>query len=506
MPSKRTTARIILLTAIAAHTIAGEADGLIEARTLLYTGHYPEAAAAYQKLVDQYPKSPEPYTGLVRALIKAHKAQQAYDAADLAIQNASDSAAGQTAAGLATYRKGDLPGAERFFRNALKIDSGYPDALAGLASIYSAVSRHKTARDLLNKAYLRAPADPVLASAHANSLSGPEHIAALERILALLDPDSEAAFNLRTHIANDKAVGDQKLRRLLSPYEAAKVKLILIQNGPHHPRGAGIEMKFNGKYSAKLLIDTGASGISISPKFAEHAGLQSLGEGSEAKGIGDDKALPSFRYIASQISAGKVSFGSFPVAAFRSAKDQDIDGLIGADVFGRFIVGIDYSRMELTLEPRPAPPSEAADEGLQDALAMPEGFHRVYRFGNHLAVPTLLNEKQTRLFMIDSGSTVNLIDQTVAGDLTRIRKDNDTTLRGIQGKVQGVSRADKVTLVFAGFRQVNSDLITIDLTSLSDGMGVGFGGILGMPVLANFKLSIDYLNGAVKMDYINRGR
>jgi hypothetical protein len=40
---------------------------------------------------------------------------------------------------------------------------------------------------------------------------------------------------------------------------------------------------------------------------------------------------------------------------------------------------------------------------------------------------------------------------------------------------------------------------------MDDSMGVGLGGILGMPVLNNFSVTIDYRNGTVKLDYKRPG-
>jgi len=63
--------------------------------------------------------------------------------------------------------------------------------------------------------------------------------------------------------------------------------------------------------------------------------------------------------------------------------------------------------------------------------------------------------------------------------------------------VDQVSRANKVSLVFAGFRQDSSDVLALSLESLGDQLGAGVAGILGMPVLRQMKMTIDYRNGAV---------
>jgi Tfp pilus assembly protein PilF len=76
--------------------------------------------------------------------------------------NATNTLGAETAAGLASFRHGDLDQSERHFRAALKSDHKYAGALAGLASIYSTISKFRTARDLRLDAYRASPADPEL--------------------------------------------------------------------------------------------------------------------------------------------------------------------------------------------------------------------------------------------------------------------------------------------------------------------------------------------------------
>jgi tetratricopeptide (TPR) repeat protein len=324
-----------------------------QARSELFAARYENAASLYTKLVAEQPDAADAWYGLVRAELGMHHAPEAYAAAEQALAKAPQSAGAETAAGLATYRHGDLAKAEAHFRTAMKINPNYPGALRGLASIYSAVSKPKSARDLRLMAFRQSPDDPELMLAYANTLKGAEHITALEAALARLDSATELARNLRVHIANDRAVGDRKLRRLVSPYQSSRIKLSLILDGPRRPRGLALRLILNQKETVKVLLDTGASGISVSPKLAEKAGLQVIsGEASEAKGIGDQKASSAVSYVASEVRAGDVVFADCPVSVFRSAQSADFDGIIGADVFARFLVKIDFPQMEMSLEPR----------------------------------------------------------------------------------------------------------------------------------------------------------
>jgi len=481
---------------------APPADLAAEAQSELFAGRSAYAAALYQKLVDQEPARGDAYYGLVRALLLAHNAQDAYKAAAQGLEKAPGTSGAQSAAGSAALRRGDLQEAEQYFRAAYKIDPKDPSALTGMARIYSMVSKFKQARDLTLQAYRYAPADPSLMMAHANSLKGAEHIAALEKILAIYDPESDLARGLRMHIAADRAIGDRKLRRLTSSYESTRVKLVPLMNGPKRLRGMGLRVRFNRHETATLLLDTGASGISLSPKLAEKAGLEVLGrETVEVKGIGDQRSQDMLEYLSPVVEIGGVTFQNYPVSVFRAAKTQDFDGLIGADVFARFLVGIDFVKTELTLDPFPDRAPTTGEDPEDGADAPAAGFHRAYRIGNHLTLYTLVNQRPARLFLIDSGSSSNLIDEQLAREAAEVYGGSPVGVRGIQGKVEKTSMARHVSLVFAGLRQDNPDLVAFNFDKISDSEGAGIGGIIGMPVLIQLKLSIDYRNGTVRLEY-----
>lgn len=478
-------------------------DGPAAAKAALYTARYPLAVDLYRKELARNPAWSDGYYGLVRALLRSHRPQEAYSAAEDALRNNPNTPGGETAAGLASFRKGNLEEAENHFHAALKLDPRYPGGLVGFASICSTVSKFKTARDLRLLAYRTSPADPELMLFHANTLSGAQHIAALQEVLAIYDPASEDARNLRVHIQADRALGDRKLRRLVSPYQSSRIKMLWLYNGPKQIRGAGIRVQINGKQHVTLLLDTGASGIALSPKTAEKAGLEPLGtESTEAKGIGDEQPQESQRYIASEIRAGDVAFADFPVSIFRAARSSDFDGLIGADVFQRFVMTIDFPKLEIQLEPRPSR-SQSTDEPEDAPATPPAGFSRMLRFGNHLAIFTSVNDAKPRLFLIDSGSSSNLIDTGFARETSHVYKDDRIRVQGLQGKVKDTSIANKVSLVFAGFKQDNSDVITFDFDKVSEGLGVGLSGILGLPVVSQLRVSIDYTDGIARFE---RGR
>jgi Flp pilus assembly protein TadD len=500
----RLLACVIVICASSAQAFQTAAPDLsAQAQRELYAARNDYAATLYQKVVDQDPSRGDAYYGLVRALLKSHKSHDAYTAAAQGLEKAPQTAGAQVAAGMAAFRRGDVAQAEQYYRAAYKIDPKNTGSLIGMASILSMVSKFKAARELMLEAYRYSPDDPTLMMAKANSLKGAEHIAALEKVLAIYDPESDEARALRAHIANDRALGDRKVRRLTSPYESARIKLVPLWNGPKHLRGMGLRVRFNERENATLLLDTGASGISLSPSLTEKARLEVLGrESHEAKGIGDERSQDSLEYLAPLVQIGDVTFENYPVAVFRSATTQDFDGLIGADVFQRFLVGIDFEKTELTLDTMPKLEPAAAGDELEDAGNEPApGFYRAMRYGDHLTTFTSVNQRPAKLFLIDSGASVNMIDEEVAREAAAVRSDGTVWVRGIQGKVDKTSVAEHVSLAFAGLRHENPSLLAINFDKLSDSAGMGVAGILGMPVLLHLKLTIDYRNGTVKMEY-----
>jgi predicted aspartyl protease len=465
----------------------------------LYAARYEHAAQLYREEIKRDPHCAAAYDGLTRALLRSHHTADAFEAADSAISQAPGQAPALAAQGRALFRKGDIAGAEKAWKAAATADPKSAAAIQGLARIQSLLSQAKLAQTYRGMAHRLAPDDPDLMLADALGLHGPAHIAALRSALAIYDPDSREAKRLRAHIASDEAAGDLQTGKLKSGYHAYELKLMAINDGPHRFRGLGLRVSFNGEHPATLLLDTGSSGISIAPRLAEKVGLKQLGsDASEVGGIGSGDKRDLFRYVAASVVIGDVEFQDYPLSVFDTAKSPDFDGLIGADVFARFLVTIDFPNHLLNLAPFAQDPTPGVDDPPKDGQSLPPGFFRVFRLSHMLLVPSFVNKDPApHLFLIDSGSSSNLIDPTAARGSTKTYSDSRTTVKGLQGVVKNVSRADEATLFFAGFRQKNPDLLAVDLSSQSDDLGIALDGILGMPVLNNLKMTIDYRDGGL---------
>ncbi len=468
---------------------------LSDARKELFAARYPGAIELYRKVLIEDPSQGEAYYGLVRAFIGERRAKDAYAAATEGIAKAPQSAATQSAAGMAEYRRGNLEQSEHHYLNALKLDPNYPGALRGMAMLYSAISRFKSSRDLMAKAYLLLPEDPALALYHAGTLSGAELIPALEKVLAMYDPESREARSLRARVASDKTLAGRHLRRLTSPYQDAEMKLIRLYDSANHPRGLGVKVRFNNRQTATLLLNTSGSGFSLSPAMAEKAGLELLTDlTTEMNGIGSQAPPDTFHYVAAQIQIGSVEFADYPVSVYRTARTADFDGYIGLGTFQRFLITVDFPGAVMRLAARPKEELAAPDEPV-DARALAPGFQRVFRFGSDLTTQTSVNKEKARLFLIDSAAATNLIDSDFAREAS-LTTDSRTPISGAQGAARTLI-AKGVWLSFGGFHQDNPAMYSVSLQGLSDSIGVALGGALGMPVLSYLTLTIDYRNGSV---------
>ena len=71
----------------------------------------------------------------------------------------------------------------------------------------------------------------------------------------------------------------------------------------------------------------------------------------------------------------------------------------------------------------------------------------------------------------------------------------------MSGNVKNVYTASRATLVFSHFKQEREDLLTFDLTHLSDSLGTEVSGVLGFAMLRMLDLKIDYRDGLVNFTY-----
>jgi tetratricopeptide (TPR) repeat protein len=523
---------------------ASTPNPLGEARILYRKGDFSGAIANYQEILKEQPKSPDAYAGLVRVYLKQKNVEEAAQTAELGLAH-SDSPRIHVARAEVWFRQGRITDAEAEWVQV--INAGFPEARAylGLARVRGALAMYKTEKAMITKAHQLDPDDPDIQEAWANTLSRAERIQYLEAKLAGDNNwDLEEKQGVGSYLAylKERAKQSASSCRLVSKVTATASPLVPLLRDAQNLRGYGLSVILNGHKSA-LLLDTGAGGILVKRSVAERAGISKIIE-TKIGGIGSKGQKNAYVGIADSVKIGELEFQNCPVEVIERGSLVGEDGLIGADVFEKFLVELDLADGQFRLSELPKRPGEveekptlkgedadsddesgegsgsakeeeksadtkkSASSRWQDRYMAPEmqSYTRVYRFGHGLLVPTMIGNVPAKLFLLDTGAFGNSISPAAAREVTKLEGDTHMTIKGISGSVDKVYSANKAVLQFGHLRQENQDMTAFDTANISEGVGTEVSGFLGFTMLRFLDIKIDYRDALVDFEYVDKAR
>ncbi len=305
---------------------------------------------------------------------------------------------------------------------------------------------------------------------------------------------------------------------LVSPVSSTVIPYRGIQDGPNAPTFWGLDVSFNGK-ARRLEIDTGAHGLVLTRSAANALHLD-VEEKSKSYGIGDDGEVQSHISRVSSIKIGALEFADCTVEILEqnSKGMEGQDGLIGGDVFAQFLLTLDFPGRLLKLDllpPLPDAPKQqealalstgaqpSQDEPVRDRYIDPsmKGWTKVFRSGHDLIMPVYLNNTPARLFIVDTGSSLNLISWQIAKQIGKVSKGSDIRLMGISGEVKQTYTTGPLTLTFAGMKQETNGLVGMDTSALGKSTGTNIVGLIGAPTLHQLTMQIDYRDDLMNFSY-----
>jgi tetratricopeptide (TPR) repeat protein len=537
-PTPEANVPVAAATSMKSTNSAAAPDVLAEASTLYRKGNLTGATEKYQQALLADPKSADAYAGLSRVYLKQGNVDLASETVTKG-KVVSDSPALHVALGEVYFRQGKITEAEQEWVNV--VNTGHLEARAflGVARVRNALSMYKKGKAMIDRAHELDPSDPDIQRYWMRTLQLSDRIHALEIRLAASEADSAEHASLQRSLDHLNALASEPRKRchLVGNVTSTETPLVQLLRDPIHLRGYGLTVNVNGQ-KAKLMLDTGASGILVDRHIAERAGVNKLME-TRIGGIGDKGSKGGYVGIANSIKIGELEFQNCPVEVLEQRSVVDEEGLIGADVFQDFLVDIDFPKEKFRLSPlpkrpegedgttapvalrtgdedsgssvdnadsrtgdakNPAPPSASR---FHDPYIAPEmkSFTKVYRFGHDLLVPTKIGNSPAKFFLIDTGALTNQITPAAAREVTKVHGDSNITVRGLSGSVNKVYSADKAVLQFGHLRQENQDLLTFDLNSMSEYAGTEISGTLGFVMLHLLDIKIDYRDGLVDFDY-----
>jgi predicted aspartyl protease len=407
------------------------------------------------------------------------------------------------------FRSGNFGDAEKEYRAALKIDTNSARGVYGMGRMLQMVSMNKRAKENFARAHQLDPEDSQITEDWLETLPDSERLEQLKKTDGNHSGEREAErFRYLTAVAQKKP---WVLTSGAAPMEIKMPRLgrqvtgvyDIDRSGPKNIyQGYSLQVKFNDRASAFLLLDTGASGITIGRKFAEKAGAVKIAE-TRIFGVGDQGSVESYVAWIDKITIGGFEFHDCTVVVSSKKDIADEAGLIGPDIFDKYLITLDFQQQRMLLTPLPKNPSGAAlDDDWQDRYIAPEmqGFTKFYRFGHDIVVPVVVNDKAVGNFILDTGAELNSMSPRFALQVTKATAEGDYTMKGVSGRVQQVLTGDKAILQFAKMRIASHDLPVFATDSFSTSEGTEIAGFIGIRALVQMKMTIDYRDGLVNLE------
>jgi predicted aspartyl protease len=512
-----------------------------EAEQAFLHSDYDHAVTLYQAQLAQKPGDPTLIAGLAQVFLRQQKVKDADDIVQKALAQNPQSAILLTSLGEIQYREGTpwLAGASA--KAAEKADICYPAGHLLSARVLRLNSYYGSAAKEIAMAHTLDPHNPMVRRSWLDTLPIKERIVELENYLSTGggdDAETTKSLNFYLDYLKQQAAQPHNACRLVSNTETATIPFAPLMSDGTHIRAFGLDVKFND-HNARLQIDTGASGLVISRSVADHAGLKQFSQ-IEIGGIGSQGRKSAYTAFADDIKIGSLEFRDCRVEVIDQRNVVDVDGLIGMDVFSRFLITLDYPMRKLLLAPLPSRPDDSGPSkltlettrneedtdspvatdttktaaakptpsGPRDRYIAPEmkDWIPVYRIGHNLLLPASLNKTEQKMFILDTGASTTTISPDVAREVTKVHTNDRMKVHGLSGTVDRVYSADAITFQFANVSQTVEDVVAFDTSSLSKNLNMEVSGLIGYTALAHLTINIDYRDGLMKFTYDpNRG-
>jgi predicted aspartyl protease len=497
-----------------------------EADMALRERHYADAEALYGKALAAEAGSVEAMAGLVRTTLAEDKLPDA-----MAMATRLDAAHPNTpvlldALGEVRFRRGEVNEAAKAFNQALNLDVCNGVTHYDIAEFLNLSGMYASAQRRLDLAHTLAPDNLQIGRrwrvTHAVPPTAAERLASLKDRLqnpALTQDEKDAIQAAIQGIESHEKRGCE----LVSPAAEVKLPIVPISRddsiAPEALYAAGLDVLFNGKRK-RLEIDTGASGLLLSRSAAKSAGLVRELE-IKMGGIGDQGAAKAFTTHVDDIRIGSMEIKNCMVQVLEQGSSLGVDGLIGPDMFRNYLVTLDIPGREVRIGHLPKRPGDDAEtatslntsdreeapmsiaDRARDRYIPPEmkDWTPVYRAGHFLIFPTVIGNAPVKLFMMDTGAARGMITPAAAREVTHVSGGSDMRVTGLNGEVKNVLAADKVSITFAGVRQITDAMTSYDSTLLDHSAGVEISGLIGFPTLRELVISIDYRDNLVHVVY-----
>ncbi|MBK9214169.1 MAG: aspartyl protease family protein [Chloracidobacterium sp.] len=256
-----------------------------------------------------------------------------------------------------------------------------------------------------------------------------------------------------------------------------------------------IPVRVNGRDEPlRFVLDTG-SGISVmSIETARRINVRPITRGGYARGIGGNGKFEIVYGLLREIEIGDVELENVPIYLREFHNDANsIDGYIGLALISKFLTTIDYGNQTFALT-RKAEAVRTFDH--DQALSLPL---RLTSSGFLSGEVSLQGLEGPLNFIVDTGASVSVISDRVAGVETIMPFINDEKMRvfGSAGVKEDVPTYLLPSVRFGSHTRTDIMAVALDLDLINEASGWEQSGILGGNFLKNYRLTFDFKNSKV---------
>ena len=246
-----------------------------------------------------------------------------------------------------------------------------------------------------------------------------------------------------------------------------------------------VRVKLNGKGPYQMLCDTGGANI-ITPTLAKELNLKSEGA-LQGRGVGEkseDVGLVKIGTVSvDDATLSNQLFAVYPMESFAAVEGVPVDGLIGYEMFKRFVARVDYEHNVITL----TLPSAFTYRG--------EGIVVPFKFNEHIPQVAGSIDGIPGKFDIDTGSRSSLDLMGPFVEKNNLTAHYDAKLEAVTG--WGVGGAAKSLVTRAKVLRLGDVEVVNPVTELTLQQKGAFtsqyvAGNVGAGVLKRFNIIFDY--------------
>ncbi|HWA93273.1 MAG TPA: aspartyl protease family protein [Terracidiphilus sp.] len=246
-----------------------------------------------------------------------------------------------------------------------------------------------------------------------------------------------------------------------------------------------------GQSQASLIVDTAASGVTITRALADANGFAQAPNGP-----------PGTVYV-DELKIGPLEFKDCTVGVTEAPVAGQADGFIGTDMFAFSLIDLDQPAGKLTLSQLPSQssilPGDRPGSGVTNPLPSElEGFTPVYHRKQYLLVPVTLDGHARRLFALDSGMLLSTLSSGVAHEVSATKVNFTNSAQTTSGSTLQLYR-DAFDFQFASLHLPHqSHIMEFDPVAVQQATGIQIAGLLGFDILKSVRMQIDYRDGLIQ--------